>query len=47
MNNLQMYLAHDEIDRRLRSVDFHRRIRWGTNAPTGSNGPRKTESAGR
>jgi len=29
MNQLNPYLAHHEIDRRLRSIDHHRRIRWG------------------
>lgn len=34
MNQLNLYLARHEIDRRLRAVDHHRRIRWGRESST-------------
>lgn len=40
MNHLNTYLAHHEIDRRLRSVDHHRRIRWGRTARRGAESTR-------
>jgi len=43
MNPLNSYLAHHEIDRRLRSVDHHRRVRRGRRVLRGAG---RAEMAG-
>jgi hypothetical protein len=47
MNQLNPYLAHHEIDRRLRAVDHHRRIRWGRKTSTATTSTHLAGCAGR